>query len=588
MRNDHLFLHRLGHRLAVLAALALTALPLAARADVNAVPPPNQVNPATSQQTIASTPNRSGIQIHPNGTITGGLKGTNISATGSVSTGIKLSIPPNHFGGSTNTSGTIHGVKTNPVHGVDSYGNRATGQIKTSTNVGTTSSIGKAGTTLLTATLASAIVNSPGAKTAAQQLALGNYGHAAAGAVAALDVTGLGSGVYGLIDIYQNTAAMQGMRNEIKDAAEAKANAAAAAAQAAADAAANGTYQQFMPDPKTGLPQLYPTIIRWWGGTNGTFLVPPGVSANWSGSTYGVITHSVLGLKVGTPNCNSATQCQKTYIDTVRVNAQNYNQHKDLIAQAVANAAPKPTLEDFLLSNLELQNLIASYLDRNLAQNEALATAITNMLWQSGQLNPGNTQTVVMGTPSENTFITAPYTPAGSNQAQQTQFVVNPNGTVTTSYIPRPDLGAHTSQAPTRSLVGGNKGGSTGSTGTTTGGSTGTGGTTTTPKLPDDEDGNVEICDQDDEGKIVCLEAGSDDYEDLAPATDEQRLEFRKQTPFSTNGRCPADAQFQFLGHTFSFSYYAVCRIAELVSPMIELLGIATAAAIAYGAVREL
>ena len=47
----------------------------------------------------------------------------------------------------------------------------------------------------------------------------------------------------------------------------------------------------------------------------------------------------------------------------------------------------------------------------------------------------------------------APYTPQGSNKPQQTRFMINRDGSITTTIIPRPDLKPNSTLAPTRSEI---------------------------------------------------------------------------------------------------------------------------------------
>lgn len=107
-------------------------------------------------------------------------------------------------------------------------------------------------------------------------------------------------------------------------------------------------------------------------------------------------------------------------------------------------------LERYIPDQAAWEKAMEQFLNQSNANNAAI-TDLINALWQTGAINPQNTQTTVAGSAGDNTFVTEPYTPAGSNQAQQTQFRVNPDGSVTVSNIPRPDLPANSAAAPTKS-----------------------------------------------------------------------------------------------------------------------------------------
>ena len=172
-----------------------------------------------------------------------------------------------------------------------------------------------------------------------------------------------------------------------------------------------------------------------------------------SGSYTGRISFSIgrgQEFSVGT----FCRQCQEGKYYTVNTTPKNYDQYRDLVQKGVAQAQPQPTIEDFLLTQAEAQNVLAKYMEQMLNDNNRNHAELMNALWAGGGLNPGNTQSMVTGTPGDNTFLTEPYTPVGSNQAQQTQFTVNKDGTVTQTIVQRPDLAANTSQAPTRAEVG--------------------------------------------------------------------------------------------------------------------------------------
>lgn len=188
--------------------------------------------------------------------------------------------------------------------------------------------------------------------------------------------------------------------------------------------------------------------------------------------------------------------------------------------------------------------------------NNQLLGAIANMMWGNGGIGPGNTQSAVVG---DNTFVTAPYTPQGSNSAQQTQFKVNPDGSVSVNTIPRPDLAANSSQAPTREQVGN---------------SSYTQNTQNQPQANKEEStpSTPNICAQN-PNALMCAGLGDADYEDLKPINNNLNVGISYTPYFGGQGTCPKDVEFKFMGATFTFSYFAICQIISRLNPVFQLLG---------------
>lgn len=120
---------------------------------------------------------------------------------------------------------------------------------------------------------------------------------------------------------------------------------------------------------------------------------------------------------------------------------------KDAIAiQAKINT----NLEQYVPNEAAWEKAMEQFLNQSHQNNDAIRDLI-NALWEKGAIGMHNTETTVSGSAGDNTFVTAPYTPSDGDQAQQTQFKVNPDGSVTVSTIPRPDLPANSAAAPTKS-----------------------------------------------------------------------------------------------------------------------------------------
>lgn len=495
-----------------------------------------------------------------------------------------LKVPPKTtYGNATATTAT----KTNPIRITDPYGNVTKGSVTTQTQLPSRTTMSKAGAGLMGVAVVGGALNSEGA-TIGSMIAQGDYTGAGQAAVRGVlnALKGMGnfvtggaiSGVESAVGGYNAEKQRQSMAGAVQAAAEAKAAEAAAQAQAAQEQWQRETAGQYLPNPQTGVPQKYPKILKWWGFANGAMILPDDFGSTSGVSITGGKDFSSLGLNlvIGSPDA-----CQFDCLihwDTIIVTPKNYNQYKDLINQALAQSNPnQPNPADFMLTADELAQILQSMINQMLNNANANHTELINALAQLGAL-PANTpeNTSVVGTAAENTFVSAPYTPAGTNQAQQTQHVVNRNGSITTSFIPRPDLGAHSSVAPTRTKVG-----------------TGTSGKT---KLDIDIDGGdgsgeqqkLEICTDKTDETVMCLPAGSDDYEDLQVPQETEKLEFDKKNYFSRDAACPAPLNINAFGMSMEMSYEPWCEMARGIRPIIEFLGVLTAMGIAYGAVREL
>lgn len=589
---DNRILSWIGVRSAVYLSVVVVAAALSsnARADVATPPPTAPTQPTTTPTNITQAAHETPVErslrqnfgFDPKNPV-----GTKIPAK-------------KQFGSVQNGMAT----KTNPVRITDPYGNVVRTTVQTQTQLPPNSKLNQLIGGYAVGNIAGNIVNSENAKQAARDLAHRNFGSAAVNAAAAFDVFDIGSGLYGLFDEYENARAA--IAQPMHDAAKAKAEAAAVAAQAnGSDAVFDAS--QFAADPKTGKPQVYPRIAILTGFLNETHVLPEqfgGVSGSFSGGYYKYENTAYdpafvveFGQKLSQEQYEALEQSgvdTTTNIATIVVDDTNYHQYKDLIDDFVKQSTPTPTvtLEDFLLNEAEIQAVIANTLGQILSgqqQNTAVLTDLVNMLWSGNQLNASNTQTTVAGTPAQNTFLSAPYTPQGSNQAQQTQHVINKNGSITTTYIPRPDLKPNSKEAPTKNKLKDKKDRDDDDD------------KDKKPKKDDDDDDSSsknkekkdkddeeELCTEENADRLMCVRAGSDVAKPLDIPHDEENIIFDKKDYFAKNGVCPAPLRFNAFGMDMEISYEPFCDFARGIRPIIEFLGILTAMGIAYGAVREL
>ena len=235
-------------------------------------------------------------------------------------------------------------------------------------------------------------------------------------------------------------------------------------------------------------------------------------------------------------------------------------------------------IRDYNLSNApQLSEIVpkeadvARLMEQLLNDNNRNHTELMNALWGAGVINPSNTQTMVSGSPADNTFLTSPFTPAGSDQAQQTQFVVNNNGTVTQTTISRPDLAANTSQAPTRAEVGQSQQQAQ----------------DTRPAKENSSAEKPDICAQN-PNSLMCAEAGNADYTDPVIPEKQIDFDFKPANIFSNDGVCPQPVTFEIFSKSYQFSYEPTCRFLRGVRPIVILAAMVMAMIMAYNAVKEL
>ncbi|AZR59066.1 virulence factor TspB C-terminal domain-related protein [Eikenella corrodens] len=230
------------------------------------------------------------------------------------------------------------------------------------------------------------------------------------------------------------------------------------------------------------------------------------------------------------------------------------------------NLSNAPQLSEIVPKEAE----VARLLEQILNDNNRNHTELINALWGAGVIGPGNTQSMVTGTPGDNTFLTEPYTPAGSNQAQQTQFVVNKDGTVTQTIVQRPDLAANTSQAPTRAEVGQSQQQAQ---------DTRQAKENSTAEKPD-------ICAQN-PNSLMCAPMGNIDYQDLVLPQQNINIALSPLHIFNTDAACPAPTTFSIAGTQQRMSYEPMCDTARKARPFIIMMAMTAAFLMVFSALNR-
>ena len=535
--------------------------PVFVYADVPAYPPQN----VPSLQTLAQVPN--GVPVNYKG-------GRAIVNLDDIRAGRSIRMP--QYSRASNGAGGITGYKTNPVNLYDNYGNVARGQIQTQTNLGQTSTIAKAGAALYGAQVIGSAAKHQG-PAVGEALGRGDYTTAAQrsfeGVLQGMRDTGDGvlfggiSGVESAINAYQQAKNPDNAAEALAQAAAQKADQTAKRMQQQYEQ--SQAYQDYLPQAN-GKPKAYPSLlIVNSGNLAGVYIVPP-LSGTHSG---GYIDQITLTLRDGGTFtlgqvCRGACPYQGGY-RAENINEKNYQQYLPQIQQAVAAAQPQPTIEDFLLTQAEAQNVLAKYMEQMLNDNNRNHTELMNALWAGGGLNPGNTQSMVMGSSGDNTFLTEPYTPVGSNQAQQTQFTVNKDGTVTQTIVQRPDLAANTSQAPTRAEVGQQQSQQD-----------------TRPAKSDSTAEKPDICAQN-PNSMMCAPMGNMDYQDIVLPQQNINIALSPLHIFNTDAACPASTSFNIAGTSHSLSYEPMCDTARKARPFVIMMAMTAAFLMVFSALNR-
>ena len=225
------------------------------------------------------------------------------------------------------------------------------------------------------------------------------------------------------------------------------------------------------------------------------------------------------------------------------------------------------------LTESEIADILRRMLESNQTNHEELMRQLSMM---------GNvvSESTINITYNQTTAKSAPYTPQGSRQAQQTEATVHKDGSITTNVIPRPDLKPDSSQAPTREQVVPNTPGEN------------------VPQNPNGQNQNPSTSEQNQQRQefckqnptsAYCQDLGNTDYEDLSIPTNAIDMTLRPLDIFSTNGICPAPLSFEFgpLGK-FQVEYDFLCKVARLIRPIVILGTMISCSFTAFAAIREL
>ena len=480
------------------------------------------------------------------------------------------------------------GNKTLNVNFRDNFGNSAGGQIHTQTRTPGSSTLSKAAGAYAAGSIAGSVLGSSNAQKAAGYLGEGRYGDAAFHAAAAFDVFNIGGGARSLWDNFWASREGRDIQKEVREAAAKKARDAAAAAEAA-EAARREAYDNinntkwvsvikfrdtgeilYVPMKEGRLLGVQGEFkageavqlsayhidnegrLFMDGQSEDMFVLPPPTGGSY-GETYYYQTSPLIGDQI-TPEIREAMR----------------NQNR-----------PNLDVRDLLLNQQEIEAILNKKLDALLNSQQANADAITallNAMWGSGLINTGNTQTNVTGGDAANTFTTAPYTPAGSQQAQQTQFVVNNNGNVITNIIQRPDLAANSSQAPTRGQVGGQQ--------QSIPNPDKPGVSQPAPNTGQGEGGKPDVC-KTNPNNIACADLGNADYQDPELPQETRNLDFEPADIFASNGMCPQPKRVRILYSTVEISYKPLCDIAAGIRAIVILAGVMAALYMVWGEVQN-
>lgn len=527
-------------RFAVGLALCLSALALTrpAAADVPLPPPP-----PPASQTISGSPNGFPLTQTVNG------------PHGRVTVEIPRGAMDNRFSSIGRTDANLNGFRNMPSQFTDGYGNVARGNVRSVTQLPPAGKIARLGGPLIVTQIATSHLARLQAEGVSDMYSRGfeegNWGQVANATAKLFDWTGVGSTVNGMLN--------SGEQQALGDVAN--------ILQQQAMEQARQQFERHRPVP-TDNPYAY-TIITINQDhpsnahrTKETFVVP------------------FIGVPNGFDGYYHINQKGQSFTERLGNYSFNYSFPAGNIFVSFAFKTPtKQELVDYnskaapqLSEITPSEAAIISALEQLLNNQQRNNTDLINALQKLGAFPPGSGKTTVSGTAAENTFLTAPFTPLGSNTAQQTQFVVNPDGSVTVSTVQRPDLAANTSQAPTRQQVGQTAGSS--------------GHLNTQPAKEGSTAAKPDVCAQN-PGSLMCADMGSGDYTDPVLPTQTRGLDFNPSSIFGDSGVCPAPKVVTVLKTQVALSYEPTCDIASKLRPIVVLLGMAAAMWMVWGTVNE-
>ena len=513
-------------------------------ADVPAYPPQN----VPSMHTLATAGNGQVISGRVNGV------GYSWDTNGTT-------IKVDRFQNVNRGAGGLVGTKTNPVNLYDNYGNVARGQIQTQTAMPVNSRIAQGLGALYVLQIANQHLTNLKAQGVSEMYSRGfengDWGMVADATARLFDWTGFGGNVR---DSLYGNPDMQQMNQQLQQ-------------QALQQAQQQFSQYQAVPHPEQINPANYSDYVL--------------LTINEFGEGIPQLSRQVLVSK--------ADFQQKRWQTGVVLQSKNIEQSWPIRIGAVeimpqlpinnfnwvqlrAKFATAQDIRDYNLRNLpQLSELVpreaevARLLEQMLNDNNRNHTELINALWGAGVIGPGNTQSMVTGSPANNTFLTQPFTPEGSNQAQQTQFIVNNNGSITQNTIQRPDLVANSSQAPTRAEVAAQHQ---------------QGQQDTRPQKEGSTSEKPDICAQN-PNSLMCAPMGNTDYQDLVLPQQNINIALSPLHIFNTDAACPAPTSFSIAGTQQRMSYEPMCDTARKARPFIIMMAMTAAFLMVFSALNR-
>lgn len=515
-------------------------------ADVPAYPPQN----VPSMQRLAAA---------PNGQLLTGYNSVNGNWSSDMNSGV---VKVDRFQNVNRGAGGLVGTKTNPVNLYDNYGNVARGQIQTQTAMPANSRIAQGLGSIYVLQIANQHLTNLKAQGVSEMYSRGfengDWGMVADATARLFDWTGFGGNVR---DSLWGNPDMQQIQQQLHQ-------------QALQQAQQQFNQYQATPRGEQLNPADYKNYalvrIREWGVNQPTLereiLVSKTDYLQYKHWTFGMLFQqqnrdSVWPFRLGSVEIYPQLPISGSNwisVITVQATAQDIRNH---------NLQNLPQMSEIVPKEAE----VARLLEQILNDNNRNHTELINALWNAGVIGPGNTQSMVTGSPADNTFLTQPFTPAGSNQAQQTQFIVNNNGTITQNTIQRPDLAANTSQAPTRAEVGNQQQ---------------QGQQDTRPAKSDSTAEKPDVCAQN-PNSLMCAPMGNTDYQDLVLPQQNINIALSPLHIFNTDAACPAPTSFSIAGTQQRMSYEPMCDTARKARPFIIMMAMTAAFLMVFSALNR-
>lgn len=512
-------------------------------ADVPAYPPQN----VPSIQRLAAA---------PNGQLLTGYNSVNGNWSYDMNSGVAK---VDRFQNVNRGAGGLVGTKTNPVNLYDNYGNIARGQIQTQTAMPANSRIAQGLGSIYVLQIANQHLTNLKAQGVSEMYSRGfengDWGMVADATARLFDWTGFGGNVR---DSIWGNPDMQQIQQQLHQ-------------QALQQAQQQFQNYQTVQQPQQIDPKLYAQYSRVVINqdhpanqirTSQTVMVKtPGQTGN---SFYGWYHRNEKGqaftIKIGEQTFDYSYPAGNVYVsfNVYPATAQDIRDY---------NLSNAPQLSEIVPKEAE----VARLLEQILNDNNRNHTELINALWGAGVIGPGNTQSMVTGSPADNTFLTQPFTPEGSNQAQQTQCIVNNNGSITQNTIQRPDLVANSSQAPTRAEVAAQHQ---------------QGQQDTRPQKEGSTSEKPDICAQN-PNSLMCAPMGNTDYQDLVLPQQNINIALSPLHIFNTDAACPAPTSFSIAGTQQRMSYEPMCDTARKARPFIIMMAMTAAFLMVFSALNR-